>query len=116
MSTMKTNIIVRNNVRVFGKGRKVMIFAHGFGCDQNMWRFITPAFEQDYKIVLFDYVGAGNSDVNAYNLDRYANLNGYAADVIDICEVLSISNAIFVGHSVSSMIGLLVALKQPSYF
>lgn len=113
---MKTNIIVRNNVRVFGKGSKVMIFAHGFGCDQNMWRFITPAFEQDYKIVLFDYVGAGNSDVNAYNRDRYADLNGYAADVIEICEALSISNAIFVGHSVSSMIGLLAALKQPSYF
>jgi sigma-B regulation protein RsbQ len=93
-----------------------MMFAHGFGCDQNMWRFITPAFEHDYRIVVFDYVGAGKSDQKAYNADRYSNLNGYAQDVLEICEALQLSNVIFVGHSVSSMIGVLAAIKVPSYF
>ena len=74
-------ITERNNVRIFGKGTQPMLFAHGFGCDQNMWRFITPAFEKDYKIILFDYVGAGKSDIAAYNAERYASLQGYAADI-----------------------------------
>ena len=107
---MVDDIVSRNNVRTFGKGTQPMLFAHGFGCDQNMWRFITPAFEQDYKIVLFDYVGAGKSDVSQYNPDRYAQLQGYAQDVLDVCEALNLSNVIFVGHSVSSMIGLLAAI------
>lgn len=93
-----------------------MLFAHGFGCDQNMWRFITPAFENDYKIILFDYVGAGKSDVTAYNPERYASLQGYAQDVLDICDELQLNDVIFVGHSVSSMIGLLAALEHPGYF
>ncbi len=93
-----------------------MLFAHGFGCDQNMWRFLTPAFEDDYKIVVFDYVGSGKSDLAAYNPDKYSNLNGYADDVLDICHELSLSNIIFVGHSVSSMIGLLAANRQPAIF
>jgi sigma-B regulation protein RsbQ len=115
-SCMRNNILVRNNVNVWGKGTQPMVFAHGFGCDQNMWRFITPAFEDDYKIVVFDYVGAGKSDIASYNQERYSSLNGYARDVLDICEALSLEDVIFVGHSVSSMIGLLAALERPEYF
>jgi sigma-B regulation protein RsbQ len=113
---MKGNVISRNNVRTWGKGSKTIIFAHGFGCDQNMWRFITSAFEDDYRIVVFDYVGAGKSDLNAYNVERYSNLNGYTQDVLEICEALNLEQAVFVGHSVSSMIGVLAALKKPQYF
>jgi len=114
--TTSTSVAVRNNVKVFGKGKQPMLFAHGFGCDQNMWRFITPAFENDYQIILFDYVGAGKSDISAYNPERYSSLYGYAQDVLDICDELKLRDAIFVGHSVSSMIGLLAALKSPHYF
>src|SRR5215207_4676450 len=110
------DILKRNNVKVTGEGRQPMIFAHGFGCDQNMWRFITPAFEKDYRIILFDYVGAGKSDIAAYHSEKYANLYGYVQDVLDICEVLDLRDAIFVGHSVSSMIGLLASIKRPSLF
>jgi sigma-B regulation protein RsbQ len=110
------DIMKRNNVKVWGNGATPMVFAHGFGCDQNMWRFLTPAFEQDYKIVLFDYVGAGKSEIRAYNEERYSNLNGYAQDVLDICHELNLKNIIFVGHSVSSMIGLLAAIKEPALF
>jgi sigma-B regulation protein RsbQ len=113
---MHTSITERNNVRVFGNGSQPMLFAHGFGCDQNMWRFITPAFENDYKIVLFDYVGAGKSDKAAYNPERYASLHGYANDVLDICEALQLKDVIFVGHSVSAMVGLLAAIEKPGYF
>lgn len=113
---MTATISQRNNVRVFGKGNRPMMFAHGFGCDQNMWRFLTPAFENDYKIILFDYVGAGKSDKSAYNAERYASLHGYAQDVLDICEELQLRDIIFIGHSVSSMIGLLAAIEQPGYF
>jgi sigma-B regulation protein RsbQ len=113
---MKGNVISRNNVKTWGKGSKTIMFAHGFGCDQNMWRFITPAFQDDYHIVLFDYVGAGKSDLNAYNIERYSDLNGYAQDVLEICEALNLQQAVFVGHSVSSMIGVLAALKKPQYF
>ncbi|HWJ91722.1 MAG TPA: alpha/beta hydrolase [Flavisolibacter sp.] len=113
---MEKNITLRNNVRVFGKGTQPMLFAHGFGCDQNMWRYVTPAFENNYKIVLFDYVGAGKSDLNAYNEERYASLQGYAQDVLDICDELQLREVIFVGHSVSSMIGILAAIQQPKTF
>ncbi|MDB5250026.1 MAG: Hydrolase [Segetibacter sp.] len=110
------DVVSRNNVKVFGSGTTPMLFAHGFGCDQNMWRYITPAFEKEYSIILFDYVGHGKSDVTAYNEERYADLNGYAQDVLDICEALQLNNIIFVGHSVSGMIGLLAAVKQPERF
>jgi sigma-B regulation protein RsbQ len=113
---MTATISQRNNVHVFGKGSQPMMFAHGFGCDQNMWRFLTPAFENEYKIILFDYVGAGKSDKEAYNPERYTSLQGYARDVLDICEELQLKDTIFVGHSVSSMIGLLAAIEQPGYF
>src|SRR5687767_16036312 len=93
-----------------------MMFAHGFGCDQNMWRFLTPAFEEQYRIILFDYVGSGRSDLQAYSPERYATLDGYAQDVLDICEALDLRDVIFVGHSVSSMVGVLAANRAPERF
>ena len=93
-----------------------MIFAHGYGCDQNMWRFVTPAFEEDYKIVLFDHVGAGDSDLAAFVRDKYATLDGYASDILEICAELDLCEAVFVGHSVSAMIGVLAANRDPERF
>jgi sigma-B regulation protein RsbQ len=113
---MTATITRRNNVRVFGKGTQPMLFAHGFGCDQNMWRFLTPAFEENYKIVLFDYVGSGRSDCAAWNPERYSTLQGYAQDILDICHELHLENVILVGHSVSSMTGLLAAIEEPHRF
>ncbi len=113
---MHQNISKRNHINISGKGRQPMVFAHGFGCDQNMWRFITPAFENNYKIILFDYVGAGRSDKSAYIPERYDSLQGYATDVIEICDYLNLKDVIFVGHSVSSMIGLLAAIERPELF
>lgn len=110
------NIIVRNNVTILGQGDQPLIFAHGFGCDQNMWRFITPAFMDKYKIILFDYVGSGNSDINAYSSEKYQSLQGYVQDLLDIIETLSLQNSIFVGHSISAMIGLLASIQHPDYF
>jgi sigma-B regulation protein RsbQ len=113
---MPDNVLARNNVKVFGRGTKPMMFAHGFGCDQNMWRFITPEFEDDYRIVLFDYVGSGKSDLSAYDADRYATLDGYATDVLEICAALDLHDVTFVGHSVSSMVGVLAARREPERF
>jgi sigma-B regulation protein RsbQ len=110
------DIIRRNNVNVFGEGEQPMLFAHGFGCDQNMWRFVAPAFARDYRVVLFDYVGSGKSDLSAYDPARYESLDGYAQDVLDVCEALDLRDVIFVGHSVSSMIGVLAAARQPERF
>lgn len=110
------SIVERNNVKISGKGTQPMMFAHGFGCDQHSWQFITDAFEHDYKIILFDYVGAGESDLSAFDPQRYSELEGYAEDVLDICEALNLRNVIFVGHSVSSMIGILAANRNPEYF
>jgi sigma-B regulation protein RsbQ len=110
------NVLQRNNVRVTGSGEQTLIFAHGFGCDQNVWRHLLKAFEPDFKCVVFDYVGAGASDLSAYNSDKYKSLDGYAQDVLEICEALSLNNSIFVGHSVSCMIGVRAALLKPEYF
>ncbi|MGV3772162.1 MAG: alpha/beta fold hydrolase [Verrucomicrobiales bacterium] len=93
-----------------------MLFAHGFGCDQNMWRFVAPAFETEYRVILFDYVGSGKSALSEYHPERYSDLNGYAQDILDICSALELQDVILVGHSVSSMIGLLASLKRPSLF
>ena len=93
-----------------------MLFAHGFGCDQNMWRFVTPSFEQCHRVVLFDHVGAGKSDAAAYDRKKYATLDGYATDVLEICRRLQLSDVIFVGHSVSAMIGVLAAKREPQRF
>lgn len=110
------SVVGRNNVVVEGKGTQPMLFAHGFGCDQNMWRFVAPAFEDEYRIVLFDYVGSGKSDWSAYDRQRYSTLDGYARDVLDVCEELDLRDVIFVGHSVSSMVGVLAANEQPERF
>jgi sigma-B regulation protein RsbQ len=93
-----------------------MLFAHGFGCDQNMWRFVTPAFEDDYRIVLFDYIGAGRSDPSAYDAARSSTLDGYARDLLDVCEALDLRDVILVAHSVSAMIGVLAANAAPERF
>lgn len=106
----------RNNVRVSGQGTQTMLFAHGFGCDQNMWRFVAPAFENDYRVVLFDYVGSGKSDWSAYDPERYGSLEGYARDVLEICAELDLRDVIFVGHSVSCMVGVLAAVAEPDRF
>ncbi len=110
------SVAKRNNVQVRGSGSKAMVFAHGFGCDQNMWRFVAPEFERDYRTVLFDHVGAGHSDLNAYDPARYSSLQGYADDLLEIGRELRLENAVFVGHSVSAMIGALASLKDPAIF
>jgi sigma-B regulation protein RsbQ len=93
-----------------------MMFAHGFGCDQNMWRYVAPNFERDFRTVLFDHVGAGRSDLRTYDPEKYASLAGYADDVVEIGRELGLTNAVFVGHSVSAMIGVLASLKDTSMF
>jgi sigma-B regulation protein RsbQ len=108
--------LIRHNVKVSGQGTRPMLFAHGFGCDQNMWRYITPAFEEQFKIIVFDYVGAGKSDISAYNSEKYSDLTGYAEDMLDICHELHLKDVVLVAHSVSSMIGLIAANKEPSLF
>jgi sigma-B regulation protein RsbQ len=107
----------RHNVNVLGQpdGQPV-VFAHGFGCDQNMWRRVWPAFAHDHRIVLFDHIGAGGSDVGAFDPQRYSTLDGYAADVLAICDELALRDVIFVGHSVSAMIGVLAAAARPELF
>jgi sigma-B regulation protein RsbQ len=110
------NFRQRNNVNISGSGSTPMIFAHGYGCDQNMWRLVAPAFEEDYRVVLFDHVGAGQSDLKAFDPAKYASLEGYGADLLEICNELALRDVIFVGHSVSSIIGVLAALKEPTRF
>jgi sigma-B regulation protein RsbQ len=113
---MPTDVIRRNNVKVFGRGTQPMVFVHGFGCDQNMWRFVTAAFEDDYRIVLFDYVGSGKSDLTAYDVKRYTTLDGYVEDLLDVMRALALDDAIVVGHSVSAMVGVIAANREPERF
>lgn len=110
------NARIRNNVKVCGTSGQPMLFAHGFGCDQTMWRHVAPAFESDHQVVLFDNVGAGQSELAAYDRAKYGTLHGYAQDVREICHELGIKNVIFVGHSVSAMIGVLAAIEEPELF
>jgi sigma-B regulation protein RsbQ len=111
------NAVARNNVVLLGReDRPPLMFAHGFGCDQNMWRYVWPAFAEDYRIVLFDHVGAGGSDVRAYDADRYDSLQGYADDILEICHELDLDEVVFVGHSVSAMMGVLAATTEPERF
>ncbi len=93
-----------------------MLFAHGYGCDQNMWRFVAPEFADTHRIVLFDHVGAGKSDLRAYEDERYSSLDGYASDVLEIVHDLDLHDVVFVGHSVSAMIGVLAAIREPERF
>lgn len=111
------DVLARNNVTVTGlpSGRP-MVFAHGFGCDQGMWRLVAPAFEADHRVVLFDHVGAGRSELSAYDPQRHGQLQGYAQDVVEILDALALGPAVFVGHSVSAMIGVLAAAERPDLF
>lgn len=110
---MARSILERNNVAVSGSGAQTVIFGHGFGCDQQIWRHVAPAFEQAYRVVRFDYVGCGGSDPLAYDEARYATLEGYAQDLLEVCDALGLRDASYVGHSVSGMIGALAAIREP---
>ena len=106
----------QNNVVFSGAGTRPMMFAHGFGCDQNMWRYVAPKFEADHRVVLFDHIGAGGSDLSAYDPHRHGSLSGYAEDVLEICREAELTDVVFVGHSVSAMIGALAVAKEPQRF
>jgi sigma-B regulation protein RsbQ len=107
----------RNNVVVSGRpDGPVVVLAHGFGCDQNLWRRVVPGLERDFRVVLFDHVGAGHSDLTAWDPDRYATLDGYADDVLQICRELDLQQVVLVGHSVSAMIGVLAVNREPERF
>lgn len=114
LQTTATDVLRRNNVTVHGAGRP-MVFAHGFGCSQEMWRFVAPHFD-DHRVVLFDLVGAGGSDLSAYRPGKYDSLDGYAADLLELLEALDLHDVVFVGHSVSAMIGVLAANRDASRF
>ncbi len=106
----------KHNVAIFGNGEREMVFMHGFGCDQNVWRHVTPSFENDYSIVLFDHVGAGKSDLSQYDESKYASLQGYADDLIALVSELELRRPVVVGHSVSAMIAVLAAVREPELF
>ncbi|GAB2468861.1 hydrolase [Hymenobacter qilianensis] len=106
----------RNNVKVIGQGKQTMMLVHGFGCDQNIWRYITAGLSANYQLVLIDQVGVGNSDLSAYEPDKYATLNGYAADIVEVCHTLGLQDVILVGHSVGAMISVLSAIQEPDLF
>jgi sigma-B regulation protein RsbQ len=111
------NALQRNNVKIIGSGEQAIMFAHGYGCDQSMWRSIVPSFSDNYKVILFDYVGSGLSDTSAFDQTRYSTLHGYAQDVLEILAELRLEHPIhFVGHSVSSMIGALASIHEPDRF
>ncbi|HEX4748874.1 MAG TPA: alpha/beta hydrolase [Bryobacteraceae bacterium] len=109
-------MFTKHNINTYGKGDKTILFAHGYGCDQTMWRFVAPAFQDRYRVVLFDYVGAGNSDISAYSRQKYGALSAYADDVLEIIETVRGAPVIFVGHSVSGLIGVLASIKRPEAF
>jgi sigma-B regulation protein RsbQ len=111
------NVRTRHNINISGSDDgPPMLFAHGFGCDQNMWRFVTPHFTASHRVVTFDHLGAGGSDLTAWDPQRYASLDGYASDVLEICRELDLHDVVFVGHSVSSMVGVLAAAREPERF
>lgn len=116
ISSEAETIVRRNHVTVRGQGSRVIVFGHGFGLDQSSWRHVAPAFEADYRVVTFDYVGSGRSDRTAYRSERYATLQGYAQDLLDILAALRCEPVVFVGASISGMIGLLAASKEPARF
>ncbi|MBQ5941144.1 alpha/beta fold hydrolase [Massilia sp. AB1] len=106
----------RNNVHIVGGGDATLVFAHGFGCDQNMWRFLAPYYATRYRTVLFDLVGSGQSDHAAYDRAKYGSLHGYADDLVEIVDEFGKGPVVFVGHSVSAMIGMLATIKAPERF
>ncbi|WP_235183066.1 alpha/beta fold hydrolase [Schleiferia thermophila] len=112
----RMSIISKYNIHLSGSGDQVMLFSHGYGCDQNMWRFVAPSFSDGCKIVLYDLMGAGRSDTSHYTPEKYNSLHQYADDVLEICTALDLKDVIFVGHSVSCTIGILAQLKKPDAF
>ncbi len=110
------SVLIRNNVHVSGSGEQTILLAHGFGCDQNMWRFMQPSLEEHFKVVVFDYVGCGKSQLSSYDPHRYKSLEGYALDIIEICDALNLKDVFFVGHSVSSIIGLIASKQRNDLF
>ena len=110
------SVRIRNNVHVAGQGPATMIFAHGFGCDQTMWRFLTPMFQQRFRIITYDLVGSGGSDLAAYERARYGTLHGHANDLLEIIDEFAMGPVVFVGHSVSAMIGMLATIAAPQCF
>lgn len=113
---MDSDILTRNNVTLTGEDTRPIMFAHGFGCDQSMWRAVAPEFERDHRVVLFDLTGAGQSDLSAYDDDRYGTLDGHARDILDIADALDLRDAILVGHSVSAITSVLAANMAPDRF
>lgn len=113
---MNKDILNRNHVTVTGKGAQPIMFAHGFGSSQSAWDQVIQSFKEDYKVILFDYVGSGNADKNAYSSERYRSLHGYAEDMVEVCKALDLRDVILVGHSVSGMISMLAAQKEPGLF
>jgi sigma-B regulation protein RsbQ len=110
-------VLMRNNVVEYGpRDARPILFAHGFGCDQSMWRYVWPEFAEDHRVVLFDHVGFGDSDLSAWDPDRYATLEGYAEDILEICRERDLTDVVFVGHSVSAMMGILAAAIEPDRF
>lgn len=106
----------KHNINIFGEGSRTLVFAHGYGCDQDMWRPVADQFADSYRVVLFDYVGFGASDLSAYNSEKYSTLQGYADDVVAIGQALKLSGAVFIGHSVSAMIGAIAHITAPGIF
>ena len=115
-SLNKQEIIKRNNVRIEGNGKVTLLLAHGFGCDQTMWRFLAPYLVDNYRLITFDYVGSGRSDMSAFKPELYQSLEGYARDVIDVCDALELDHVTFIGHSVSATIGMLASIVRPELF
>ncbi|WP_433654354.1 alpha/beta fold hydrolase [Nocardia sp. CA-128927] len=111
------NVRSKNNVVVIGRDDgPTVVLAHGFGCDQNLWRLVAPALAAQFRVVLFDHVGAGKSDLNAWSPERYATLDGYAADIVELCADLELRDVVLVGHSVSAMMAVLAAAQDPGRF
>ena len=113
---MSVNLLQRHHVQTLGQGSQPMLLAHGFGCDQQMWRFVAPAFASSHRVVTFDHIGCGRSDLRAYDPDRHVSLQGYADDVVALMEAMDLREVVLVGHSVSAMIGVLAAIRCPERF
>lgn len=116
-TVQQSGVLSRNNVKVQGSGGSVLLYAHGFGCNQQMWDRVTPAFSDTHTQVLFDYVGCGQSDPLAFDAVKYASLSGYAQDVLDVCDALNLTSGVsFIGHSVSCSVAMLASIARPGLF
>ncbi|RZK31748.1 MAG: alpha/beta hydrolase, partial [Hymenobacter sp.] len=111
-----SGVLQRNNVHLIGEGKQPLLLCNGFGCNQHIWRYLVPSLAQDYQLVLFDYVGTGETSPVAYDSQKYSALSGYVQDVVEICEVLALRDAVIMGHSVGAMIAMQAAIRAPEYF